>query len=68
VQGYGAGLVVPPEEPDRLAAAIAELRDTPALRTASREGALRLAQAYDRRRFAAQMLQILEEVAQTGRR
>ena len=63
VQRYGAGIVVPPEQPDRLAAAILELRKAPDLQARLREGSLRLAQDYDRQRFAGEMLQILEQVA-----
>ena len=56
VQRYGAGLVVPPENPEALAAAIEDLRRDSQLRTRLSEGALALARDFDRDRFAAMML------------
>lgn len=54
---HRAGLVVPPEEPDELAAALERLQADSALREELGNGALTLARSFDRARFAAQMLQ-----------
>lgn len=63
IERYGAGIVVPPEQPELLAAAILRLRDDPALRTTLREGCIRLAQEYERERLAGDMLRQIELAA-----
>jgi len=60
VQRYGAGIVVPPEQPDSLATAIADLRDNPELQARLQNGSRRLAQDYDRAKFAGDMLREIE--------
>jgi glycosyltransferase involved in cell wall biosynthesis len=57
VDRYEAGLVVPPEEPAALADAIIRLRSDPALQARLCEGALKMAQDFDREQFASQMLE-----------
>jgi glycosyltransferase involved in cell wall biosynthesis len=57
VEHYGAGLVVPPEDPQALAAAIARLQSDEALLAGLRDGCRRLAKDFDRRKFAAAMLE-----------
>lgn len=56
VREYRAGLVVPPEDPDSLAAAALRLRADPALRESFRDGCKRLARHHDRERLATLML------------
>lgn len=56
VRDYRAGLVVPPEDSDSLAAAVLRLRSDPALRESFRDGGKRLARDHDRERLAALML------------
>jgi hypothetical protein len=63
VRRYSAGLVVPPEDPAALAAAIAQLRDGPSLRSRLAQGGLALARDFDRRLFAEGMLTQIREVA-----
>jgi hypothetical protein len=57
IQRYGAGIVVAPEEPHALVHAASRLRNDPILQAKLREGALRMAQDFDRERFARQMLE-----------
>jgi glycosyltransferase involved in cell wall biosynthesis len=57
VQRYGAGLVVPPEDPEALAAAIMRLRSDSELREKLRRGGLALARDFDRERLAHAMLE-----------
>jgi glycosyltransferase involved in cell wall biosynthesis len=57
VQRYGAGLVVPPEDPEALAAALEKLRSDSALRAQLSVGALALARDFDRETLAMQMLE-----------
>lgn len=63
VQRYGAGLVVPPEQPSLLAEAVLRLRDDPELRARLREGCLRLALDYDREKLAADLLRQIRSAA-----
>ncbi len=63
VQRYGAGLVVPPENPDALAGAIAELCGDSSLRARLAQGSLALARDFDRRRFAKDMLEQIRQAA-----
>jgi glycosyltransferase involved in cell wall biosynthesis len=62
VQRYGAGLVVPPENPDALVAAIKRLQDDSGLQARLSEGALTLARDFDRETLAAQMLEQIRMV------
>ena len=57
VERYGAGIVVPPEEPDALADAVSRLRGDQILQANLREGALRMARDFDREQFARKMLE-----------
>ncbi len=57
VQRYGAGLVVPPEDPEALASAIMRLRNDSELREKLRQGGLALARDFDRERLADAMLE-----------
>jgi glycosyltransferase involved in cell wall biosynthesis len=57
VQRYGAGLVVPPEDPEALASAIMRLRNDSGLRETLRQGGLALARDFDRERLAHAMLE-----------
>lgn len=63
MQRYGAGLVVPPEQPDLLADAVLQLRDNPKLRAGLRDGCLRLARDYDREKLAADLLRQIRSAA-----
>lgn len=56
VSRYGAGLVVPPEQPDRLAAAIEQLRRDPELLRNLKAGCRKLAADFDRDKLAIEML------------
>ena len=56
VQHYEAGLVVPPEDPEALAAAISRLQSDAALHARLREGCRALARDFDRQAMAAAML------------
>lgn len=60
VQRYSAGLVVPPEDPPALAAAITRLRHDAELRGQLARGSFALARDFDRQRFARDMLAELE--------
>jgi glycosyltransferase involved in cell wall biosynthesis len=68
VQRYGAGLVVPPESPDALAGAIAQLCKDSSLRARLAQGGLALARDFDRRRFAKDMLEQIRQAASQARR
>ncbi len=67
VQRYGAGLVVPPEDPEALAAAIRRLAGDAELRDQLSHGSLALARDFDRERFANAMLEELRIAASTYR-
>ena len=56
VQHYEAGLVVPPQDPEALAAAISRLQSDAALHARLREGCRALARDFDRQAMAAAML------------
>jgi len=56
IQEYGAGVVVPPEDPEALVAAILRLQSDGALVARLREGCRSLARDFDRRRLATEML------------
>jgi glycosyltransferase involved in cell wall biosynthesis len=56
VRGYHAGLVVEPEDPAALAAAVLRLRSDTLLRESFRAGCKRLARQHDRERLAGLML------------
>ena len=66
VQRYGAGLVVPPEDSEALAAAILQLRGDPPLRARLAQGGLALARDFDRRTFAKDMLEQIRQTADWG--
>jgi glycosyltransferase involved in cell wall biosynthesis len=68
VQGYGAGLVVPPEDPEALAAAILQLHDDPSLRARLAQGGLALARDFDRQRFARDMLEQIRQAIHEANR
>ncbi|WP_416137199.1 glycosyltransferase family 4 protein [Halomonas sp. HK25] len=59
----GAGVCVPPEDPQAMARAIEALKDDPAQCAALRESGLKAAQAYSRDRQAEKMLAALERAA-----
>lgn len=59
----GAGVCVPPEDPQAMAGAIEALKDDPAQCAALRESGLKAAQAYSRDRQAEKMLEALERAA-----
>jgi hypothetical protein len=63
VSRYGAGLVVPPEDPGALAAAIVELRDAAELRERLRVGCQALARDFDREHLALKMLDEIRKIA-----
>jgi glycosyltransferase involved in cell wall biosynthesis len=56
VERYGAGLVVPPEDDEALAAAVRRLREEPGLIQRLKEGCRALARDYDRKELALKML------------
>jgi glycosyltransferase involved in cell wall biosynthesis len=68
VERYGAGLVVPPEDPEALAAAILQLQNDPSLRARLAQGSLALARDFDRRRFAKDMLEQIYLAAAEAKR
>lgn len=63
VSRYGAGLVVPPEDPEALAKAIERLRDEPDLLHSLKAGCRKLADDFDRDRLAIEMLDQLKLTA-----
>jgi len=65
VQGAGAGLVVPPGDPEALADAVLALRDMPAAERAAmgKRGRLHVAEHFSRDVLAARYLEILGRVA-----
>jgi glycosyltransferase involved in cell wall biosynthesis len=62
IRKYGAGLVVAPEDPAALAAAILELRNDPALCRRLGEGGRALAANYDRGKLADLMLDEIRRI------
>lgn len=68
VQRYGAGLVVAPENPEALAAAILQLQGDPSLRARLAQGGLALAHDFDRRRFANDMLEQIRQATREAKR
>ncbi|HEY1961104.1 MAG TPA: glycosyltransferase family 4 protein [Rhizomicrobium sp.] len=68
VQHYGAGLVVPPENPEALAAAVEMMRRDSELRARMSRGALALAQDFDRETLAMQMLEQIRMVCRPSPR
>jgi len=66
VQKYGAGLIVPPEQPEELAQAIRRLQQNAWLREQLARGGLALASDFDRSRFAAEMLTEIKSAAATS--
>lgn len=62
VRETGAGVVVPPESPAALAAAVRELMASPAQRAGIRERALAAAPRFSRQRQAEHMIELLERV------
>jgi glycosyltransferase involved in cell wall biosynthesis len=63
VRGYHAGLVVEPENPEALAAAVLRLRSDVQLRESFRAGCRRLASQHDRERMAGLMLAEIRHAA-----
>jgi glycosyltransferase involved in cell wall biosynthesis len=63
VRFYDAGLVVEPEDPHALAAALAELRSDASLQERFRAGCKQLARQHDRDRFAGLMLAEIRRAA-----
>lgn len=59
---YGAGIVVPPEQPELLAEAVSRLQSDAALREQLGRGAISLARDFDRERFARMMLDEIRSV------
>jgi glycosyltransferase involved in cell wall biosynthesis len=62
IESEKAGLVVPPEDPASLVAAVRRLRDDPPFRRACGASSLAAAPTYSRERQARSMLQVLEQV------
>jgi glycosyltransferase involved in cell wall biosynthesis len=56
ITSYGAGVCVPPEDANAMAAALLSLRDDAALRDRLRAGCRKLARDFDRRTLAEKML------------
>jgi len=66
VQRYGAGVVVPPENPKALAGAVVRLQENSALREQLSAGSLALARDFDRDRFAREMLEQISRACETS--
>jgi glycosyltransferase involved in cell wall biosynthesis len=66
VQRYGAGIVVPPEDPKALAKGVLRLRDDSALCGQLSAGSLALARDFDRDHFAREMLEQISLACETG--
>ena len=64
VQRGASGTFVPPERPERLAAAVRELLDHPDQLEAQGRAALRQAKPFDRRRLAQDLLEVLQSTQQ----
>lgn len=64
IERYGAGITVPPEDPDALASAIVRLEGDPVLLSTLRQGCRALARDFDRGKFASQMLEQLALISQ----
>lgn len=62
VTGHGAGLQVPPEDPERFAAAVLGMADDPLRRQAMAAASLAAAPFHTRRRQAEEMIKALEIV------
>ena len=69
LQEAGAGIAIPPEEPEALAEAIVRMMDNPALcRDCGAAGRRFVEERCDRNELALQMLKVLEEAAKPGAR
>ncbi|MFL6690114.1 MAG: glycosyltransferase family 4 protein [Alphaproteobacteria bacterium] len=66
VQRYGAGIVVPPEDPKALADGVLRLREDSALCGQLSAGSLALARDFDRDHFAREMLEQISLACETG--
>jgi hypothetical protein len=62
VRNTGAGVVIPPERPERLAGAVLELHNQPALRERLSRAGQSVAPRYSRKRQAAKMVAVFEAV------
>jgi hypothetical protein len=67
VRNTGTGVVIPPEQPARLAEAVLQLREHPVLREQLSAAAQGVAPRYSRKRQAARMLAVFQ-AAMEGRR
>jgi glycosyltransferase involved in cell wall biosynthesis len=65
VASHGAGLVIEPENPGALIAAIEKLRDEPAFAESLKAGCRALADDFNRDKFAARMLDEIRRAAET---
>jgi colanic acid biosynthesis glycosyl transferase WcaI len=63
IESTGAGMVIPPEQPDQLAAAVVKLYEDPVARAALVKASTAAAEQYSRELQAARMLNVLEKVA-----
>ena len=63
IENTGAGIVIPPEQPEQLAAAVVRLYENPDVRATLAKASLAAAEHYSRDRQANRMLEVLEKVA-----
>ena len=62
IENTGAGIVIPPEQPDQLATAVLKLYHDPAARATLARASMTAAAQYSRERQAGRMLEVLEKV------
>ena len=63
IENTGAGMVIPPEQPDQLVAAVVKLYENPGTRVALAKASTAAAAQYSRELQASRMLNVLEKVA-----
>ena len=63
IENTGAGMVIPPEQPEQLAAAVVKLYENPGARAALAKASTAAAAQYSRELQASRMLNVLEKVA-----
>ncbi len=62
IRDTGAGLVIPPEQPDKLAEVVIDLYGNPDKRSALAKASARAASSYSREQQAGKMLEVLKKV------